>query len=216
MVFFYRMKAKIQNLFSKTKSSYKTLPEKKQYVEFFTAVLSVPVLLTVILLNINNLQAVKRVTSAEQKANPTPIKEIIYVSPNDSKKIVQSSNTSLDDADNTQPTPTIAACKKEVGPVSIQAPQENEKISENPVNLIIRYEAGDYCAVVWSYRINNGKWSEYDDKSIALYDLPEGIIHIAVKVKSIVTGDEKLLERNFNYAPAANVNEDKTSSTSAR
>ena len=63
---------------------------------------------------------------------------------------------------------TKVACKAGIGDISIASPEENETVSNNPVSVDINYDAGDFCAVVWSYRINGGAWSSYDDRSIAL------------------------------------------------
>jgi hypothetical protein len=192
------MKNRLKNIIQKTRYSYRSLPDKKQYVEFFTAVLTVPVLLTVILLNMNNL---KNVGKAEEKnPEPTPVREVIYVSPKNSG-LIQSSR--VEAAETNTPYPTQSeACKKELGPVEIRTPQEGEMIKDNPVTVIVDYKSGEYCAAVWSYRINGGKWSEYDDKSFALYNLPAGTIILEIKVKSIVNGSEKQLKRTFTYEPA--------------
>lgn len=183
------MKQKIKHFLEKTRYSYRSLPDKKQYVEFFTAVLSVPVLLTVIVLNVNNLRGTN-VKPAEAKPEPTTVKEIVYISPE------RESN----EVSEPEPSPTASEiCKKEIGPIAIRTPEEGSTVTDNPLMVTIDYDQGDYCAVVWAYRINNGKWSEYDDKSIALYNLPNGQVTITLKVKSIVTGEEKQISRSFTY-----------------
>ncbi len=216
-VFFYLMQSKLHALLYKTRNSYKTIPEKKQYVEFFTALLSVPFLLTVILLNINNLKANSTVKAVKESPQPSVVKEIIYIEPKNSSKTVQSNSIKpTERADSTVESrlnPTTIQCKKEVGPISIIAPKDGEVVTENPVNVIVRYESGEYCAVVWSYRINKGAWSEYDDKSIALFDLPNESILLELKVKSIVTGEEKLLQKSFINSISS---EEKVSSISAQ
>ena len=172
--------------------SLRKLPEKKHYVEFFTALLSVPVLITVIMLNLNNLQ------SSNKKAaviTPQITQQTIYVP--ESKN---SNNTVT-----STPAPTIttsisnSACNPDIGPVSITSPAEGDTVTNNPVNITIDYKTGTYCAVVWSYRINNGNWSDYDDKSIALYNVSQGNVKIDLRVKSIANGSEKDLTRNFVY-----------------
>lgn len=170
----------------KIATMYRGIPDKKQYIEFFTALLSVPVLLTVILINVNNL---KGTTSKQPDTKNTDTARQIVVTIPDKK----------DSDTKTTVSPTQEACKKEIGPIDITYPEENDQISENPVMFSITYKKGNYCAVVWSYRVNNGHWSDYDDKSIALYNLPKGDVRFDLKVKSIVTGDEKILTRNFIY-----------------
>lgn len=193
---------KVTALSKKVIRSYKTLPDKKQYIEFFTALLSVPVLITVIMLNINSL----KISNKSNTPAPAPqVKEEKVFVP------VKTENTGSSGSKNTvitvpdTPAPaqsgesTSSPCKPGIGPVSITSPQEGDTISDNPVSIIVNYTAGEYCAAVWSYRLNNGSWSDYDDKSIALYNLPKGKIKIDLRVKSIVNGQEQTLTRNFTY-----------------
>jgi hypothetical protein len=203
------MKEKVQKFIRQSRQSYKTLPDKKQYIEFFTALLSVPVLLTVILLNVNNLRATTK--PATTTVVPTPVKEIIYVSPQ-GQNVNTGNNTSTQLPVDFVPTAS-PACDKSMGPVAIKTPADGDTVNDNPVSVIISYEQGNHCAVVWAYRINNGKWSDYDDKSIALYNLSNGTIVFDLKVKSIVTGEEKVLSRTFSYT--GNTNTSNTASASA-
>lgn len=192
----------IFNLSKRVLLSTKGIPDKKRYIEFFTASLSVPVLITVIMLNVNNLKN----SNKQNTPAPTPEKrqETVYVpvSANNSN----SKNTNKESSkDSVLPSPSLSinpsdpACKSEIGPVSISSPSEGEVVTDNPVYIIVNYKLGEYCAVVWAYRINGGPWSVYDDKSVALYDLLQGGVKIEVKIKSIVTGEEKILTRNITY-----------------
>lgn len=52
---------------------YKNLPDKKKYVELITALLSVPVMVTVILINLNNLQQNKESSTKNNTATPVQI-----------------------------------------------------------------------------------------------------------------------------------------------
>jgi hypothetical protein len=181
--------------------SYRKLPDKKPYIEVLTAVLSVPVLITVIMLNLNNLNSQKKEST---ESNAKVKEQTVYV-PIESKTLPKKTTNNQPLADNpaTSPEPTahssISACKTEIGPVAITSPEESETITDNPVSINVDYETGEYCAVVWSHRINGGSWSEYDDKSIALYNLPKGKIKLEIRVKSIASGGEKILTRNFIY-----------------
>lgn len=177
-----------KNFFSRLLRSYRGLPAKKQYVEFFTAILTVPVLLTVIILNVSNLRE-----EEAKKAAPEPTPRIIINVP-ESKPQTETGNT--DTPVNTTPA---EACKKEIGPVDIASPTEGETVTTNPLIISIEREGEGYCAVVWSYRINGGRWSDYDDKSIALYNPPDGQVSLDLRVKSVVTGQERLLSRKFRY-----------------
>lgn len=183
-----------QPLLDKVTDWYKDLPNKKQYVEFVTAILSVPVLVTVIISNVNNLRA----KNSEATVPPTPTTIIKYVTG-------EKQDPERNEKPSITPTPTVSPtagdCKKEVGPVDISYPEENGVVTENPVTVTISYHPGEFCAVVWSYRINGSSWSPFDDKSIALYGMTAGEKKLELKVKSIASGSEKTLTRNFSYQP---------------
>lgn len=179
---------------------YQDLPDKKRYVEFISAILTVPVLLTVVVSNILNIQ---KQNQHEAKADfPTPTIE--QNRPLTVSLVVPTSQTTPVPSPTENPpaaSPTSAECKKEVGPIEITSPKENETVSGDPVNLdITRSDSGDYCAVVWSYRINSGSWSDYNDKSISIYNLSAGKKTVDLRVKSIASGNETVLTRNFNVA----------------
>lgn len=178
----------MNHFFGRVKTLYKNIPDKKPYIEFLTALLTVPVLLTVIILNINSLKAKKDTqlgvnTQASRKNDSSPQEKIIRVV----ETVVPSGSSSSE------------VCKKEIPPIGISYPEEGDKISDNPVQFAINYEKDNYCQVVWSYRINNGKWSDYDDKSISIYNLTPGEIVFELRVKGIATEGEKVLTRKFIY-----------------
>lgn len=166
----------------KFKKELKEFHTKKPHIEFFTALLTVPVLLTVIILNLNNLKG-----NEAKSTTPTPI------------VINQTPNTNNSNSEPKEVIVTKDACKEGIGEVSITHPDENEKVSENPLNIDIDYDAGEFCNVVWSYRVNNGTWSSYDDRSIALYNLASGDIKFELRVKSVIGNESKTLTRRFIY-----------------
>jgi hypothetical protein len=174
---------------------YRDIPNKKPYLEFITAILSIPVLLTVIILNLSTLRGNK-----DNKA-PSPTTERIYVT--------------IPEAAKATPDPSIGPCTPGIGSVSISSPEENEIVTDNPVQITINYKKGSFCEVVWSYRVNNGKWSDYDDRSIALYNLPQGNIKLDLRIKSIVNSDTDSISRNFIYQGSSVVPTTPISSTSA-
>lgn len=168
----------MRNIFKEIGKSFKKARPRKHYLEFITAALSIPVLLTVILVNWNSLQNAKK---EEVKKEPTPI--II-------KEEVRNNDLSPTKKD---------VCMKEIGPISINYPKEGATLTENPVNFIIKYDDNEYCSVVWSYRINNGSWSEYSSNSPAIYNLPNGDVKFELRVQSTVSQDTDVLERSFKY-----------------
>lgn len=154
---------------------------KKPHIEFFTALLTIPVLLTVIILNLNNLRSDNKKDTGENKT-------IVITQPAAQEKEV---------------IVTKEACKAGIGDITIDNPNEGDLISDNPVMIDINHNAGGYCEAVWSYRINNGTWSSYDDRSIALYNLQNGNIRLELRVKSVVNSQQKTMTRNFVYSGAA-------------
>lgn len=171
------------------KRLYRNMPDKKIYLEFITAALTVPVLITVLLNNINSLKkeplplvtpTVAPMLSLPPKA--TPKKQAPPPDPGD---------TSSPDS---SPTSTCTAL---VGELSITSPDEQEQVTRDPVCLEIARKTSGYCPIVWSYRINNSAWSDYTDKSICLYGLPSGDKHVDVRTRSIVSSDETLIQRSF-------------------
>ena len=194
----------------KTKNIIRQLPDKKRYLDFFTAVLTVPILLTVILTNISNMQNAK-------KTDPTPTPTPVYTEipePTISLKkeyptsaietsprpIISASPSPAADQSPTQiPTLSQTACKKKVGPVAIERPIENQTVSTDPLCFDIQYEDQSYCPVTWSYRINGGSWSDFVDSDICLINAASGEKKFELKVRSAVSNDETTLIRTIIY-----------------
>lgn len=168
------------------KRGLKDIHTKKPYLEFFAAILTLPVLVTVIVLNVNNLRS--DANGKETKSDSEKSQTIVITQP--------SSNESVNEK---EVIVTKEACEPGIGKISIASPDENETVTDNPVMIDVDYEAGDYCAVVWSYRVNGGTWSSYDDTSISLYNLPNGNVKLDLRVKSVVNSDSESLSRNFVY-----------------
>lgn len=167
------------------KKWYKNLPDSKRYIEFISAILGVPVLLTVLFLNFNNLKS-NKVTPAPTPAAPSQI-VVTIVPPSGGEK------------EREVPTATQAACRKEVGPVDISAPTEDQTLTQSPVCFTISYKDNAYCSVVWAYRIDNGPWSDFTDTSVCLYNLTNGSHKFELNVKSTVSTDQTNLVRNFVF-----------------
>jgi hypothetical protein len=128
------------------KSVVHQLPDKKRYAELITAVLSVPVLITVLLLNLNNLRKSNQPTpsnaSVVQSTSPIPT---VSISPKITPKVT--TKTSVLDPTPT-PLSTQSPCIKEVGPVTIISPEENEIVTTNPVAIDIERKEKNYCEIV--------------------------------------------------------------------
>src|SRR3990167_1481464 len=176
-------------MFNNLKSGFNSLSNKKPLVELIVALLTIPVLVTVILLNFTNLNG-KNNDSTNSGSTPVVIEKDA------------NSNGDVSEAPGNNPTvvtPNPEICKDQVGPVSIASPGEGTTASDNPANFIIKYQDSAYCSVVWSYRINNGTWSEFGSNSPAVYNLPSGPVKFELRVQSTVSNDQELLTRNFIY-----------------
>src|SRR3989339_198195 len=178
----------MENIVNRISKWYRDLPEKKKYVEFITAVLSVPVMLTVIIINLSNLNQQKSATNKAANDKTTPIQVIITEGKQGERKEVP-----ID-----VPTTTSVPCTREVGPVSILSPRENELVVRDRVCITISTQSS-YCSVIWSYRLDDGDWSDFTDKNICLHNLSNGNKTIQLKIKSALSNDEVTLQRSFIY-----------------
>lgn len=169
----------------------KKIPNGKIYLEIITAALSIPVLLSVIFLNLNSL---KKPNTPTPTPTPKIEKSIIYIPQANTLQTTPTSSL----------TPTSPVCQKDIGPVNITSPAEGTTVTENPLSFVIDYSDKDYCAVVWSYKINDGAWSNFTSNNPVIYNLPNGNIKFYLKVQSTVTQKEETLTRNFIYSGTNN------------
>ncbi|NTU73892.1 hypothetical protein HGB07_07070, partial [Candidatus Roizmanbacteria bacterium] len=123
------LKAKVAKIVKKIKA----FTIKKIHLEYITAVLSIPVLVTAIIINVNNL------TKKDVKPTVTPTPQIINVS---DKYLTQNQGipTSIVSA-------TSQVCQKRIGPISISEPIEGQTITDNPLCFAIDYSDTNYCSV---------------------------------------------------------------------
>ena len=190
----------IEKFIQRIKKWYSTLPDKKKYFELATAVLSVPMIVTVIIVNLNSINRSKQTTTVTS----APIQVVVETPasgsgninpPKDDKqsKITPTATPTI--------TPTNVACKQGVGEVEISSPQEDEVITSDNVCIIISTDS-DYCGVTWSYKLDNGDWSSFSDQNICLYNLSAGKKNLQVKIKSNVVDKTVTLARDFTYKTA--------------
>ncbi|MEI8068020.1 MAG: hypothetical protein WCG91_03705 [Candidatus Shapirobacteria bacterium] len=184
----------MKNILTKLKKWYGRLHDKKRHVELITAALSVPMMLTVILVNLNNINAQKN--KPEETQTPTPIQVIID---NPDKSIATTST-----GQKTTIAPTKTECKKEIGPIEILSPQEGEIISTDKVCINISTNT-QYCPVTWSYKLGTDNWSEFNNNDICLYNLTPGKKQLQIKIKSAVVDKVITLQRNFIYQNSSQI-----------
>ncbi|MDE2025044.1 MAG: hypothetical protein KGJ07_00970 [Patescibacteria group bacterium] len=187
------MKIQIKQKIAKAIRSFKKMPLHKSHIDFIAAILAIPMMVTVITLNLFNLQNKAQVN----KPTPVPTPIIIQV---DSKTNTQPPIPTTV----YQPTPvptSSAACSPGIGQISISYPQEGQTVSANPVCITIDYNGAGYCSVAWAYKINNGDWSDYTNTNVCLYNLPTGNNTFTLDVKSTVGASSQTIIRHFQYNP---------------
>jgi hypothetical protein len=176
------------------KTKLERLYSKKPLIEFIVAVLSIPSILLILVLNYNSIKNLDG-----SKPTPTPVQNPTTSSsvklPNfftePVKRGVQPTAS--------QPSSSPALCNKSLGPVNITSPNEGDVVNTNPVEVDISYDDSDYCSAVWSYSVNGSNWSPYDNNSVALYNLPNGPVTFELQVKSLTSSDQTTLTRHFTY-----------------
>ncbi len=170
---------------------YRGLPDKKRYFEFITAFLSIPVLLTVLISNVSNI----RNDNEKPATTPTAVPVTVTVVPA-TPTVGSPVNGTATPSPTAGQTP-VPSCTPGIGEITLNYPTEGSTVTGNPVCLEITRKSAGFCAVVWSYRVDGGSWSEYTDRDICIYGLPPGKKDLDVRVKSIVNGEQILLERTF-------------------
>ena len=189
-------KSKAKNTQKANKKKLERLYEKKPIVEFIVAVLSIPSILLLLLLNLKAL-------TNNSSANPPPPPTGVFSVPGTNESFY-SRPVTREPKVTVLPNETQAPCIKGLGPVSISSPNEGAAIASNPVDVNISYDDSTYCSAVWSYSVNGSSWSDYNNNSVALYNLPNGPITFQLRVKSLTTSDSTTLSRNFVYSGSSN------------
>lgn len=197
------MKRYFNKLASNIRSFMQSLPRRKQYIEFFTAMLSLPIMITAIILNVNAL----RPKTAQNTTIPSTTEKVIIISPAASNQTNTNASQSI--------SPTQGICREELPSVSISSPQEGETVSKDAVCIAPDIAKGNYCAIVWRYSVNNSSWSDYDDKAFCLYNLASGNVTVRLQVKSTVTGATQEVDRHFTYSSNSTPTPTTTASSSA-
>ncbi len=172
-------------MWNSIQSWYRGLPDKKRYLELVTALLTIPVLITVILNNVTSLRGKQEaIPTASNGASSVPITVILSPPPS---------------VGETKPTESASPqqCTPEVGTAEIAYPRQGDTVTADPICIDIVRQSGNYCGVVWSYRLNGGSWSDFTDKEPCLYGVTSGMKELEVRIKSIVSSDETLLRRTF-------------------
>lgn len=174
---------------SRVRKVIQGLPSKKQYFELVGAMLSIPVLITVILLNTNSLRNNTAKSTAPTPAVIVTEKDRVITQP--PQVIYQNSGSGSSTGSSS------ASCTKDVGQVRIASPREDEVVSTNPVCFDIASDDDSICPLVYSYRVDGGSWTDYSKNTVCLYNLQSGSHTVDVKVKSSQSDDVVQLRRSF-------------------
>jgi hypothetical protein len=189
----------MKKLFLKIKNWYTKLPDKKRHFELVSAILTIPMMLTVILVNLNNIKSQKNVATTSTNTT-TPI-QVVIDNPNSSTATASTITPTVTATKSA--TPSKSDCKKDIGPIEILSPQEGEVITTNNVCINISTD-NNYCPVTWSYQLgSDSDWSDYNNNNICLYNLTPGKNQLNIKVKSTVVDKTITLQRNFIYQTAS-------------
>lgn len=175
---------------------YHNLPDKKKYIDLVTAALTIPVLISVIVTNLVNLNHDKNKDIISAKVVQPTVERIIIKETEFPKPTLEKKKTEI----TITPSPTIK-CDTNLPIFEIISPAENEKISNDPTCVTLnQIDKGNYCSFLHAYRVNDSSsWSTYSDEPICLYNMASGDIKLEIKIKSISIGIEKTYTRNFTY-----------------
>jgi hypothetical protein len=179
------------------KRTLERLYDKKPLIELIVAILSIPSIILLVILNLNSLRNLN--STAKPTGGPVP------TVPNTTSQTGEVNRNFFSVPLTRTPQPTQAPltsqapCNKSLGPVSIISPGEGDVVSSNPVEIDISYDDSTYCGAVWSYSVNGSNWSSYGNNSVALYNLPDGPITFQLRVMSITSTDQTTLTRHFTY-----------------
>lgn len=173
------------------KKRIEKLYDKKPLIELIVAILSIP---SIILLAILNLKSLTNLSNA--KLTPTPSVNISTGGSNANfftRPITRQPNPS------SAPSMSQVPCIKNLGPVTITSPNEGDTVTSNPAEINISYDDIKYCGAVWSYSVNGGQWSDYNNNSVALYNLPSGSVTFTLRIKSLTSSETASITRDFIY-----------------
>ena len=188
------MREQLITMLEKFRHWYRILPDKKRYLEFVTALLTIPVLLTVIYTNMVSIRE-------DKKSNTTPTPEksekIVIIREDENKENEKSNTPTPIPTLELSPTQSTKECKKEVGPVKISSPSEEEIVQDDLICVKIDYTVGEFCSVAWSYKLDDNKWSDYTSSPFCFSKLDPGKHELDLRVQSVASSDEVTLERTF-------------------
>ncbi len=196
------------------KKHLERLYDKKPLIELIVAILSIPSLILIVLLNYNSLENI----NGNNKPTPTssPVEKITVPSANTTVPNFFTAPITRTPRPTQAPYETQQPCNKNLGSASITYPSEGSTVNSNPAEVDISYDNSINCGAVWAYSVNGSSWSDYSNNSVALYNLPNGEVTFQLRVKSIASSDSTLLTRHFTYTGQSTAPVPTTASSSAQ
>lgn len=185
----------IRQRFEKWMRWVRRTPERKRWFDVLTAMLTIPVLLTVIITNVMNLRS-----RDEKNASPVPstTSAPIQITIENPQASNQGANVAVTPTPRVSVSPSGPSCKEGVADYEIISPRESEIVSNDPLCIVFSPKSKDFCEASWSYRINNASWSPYSDAPVCLYNMADGPVQFELRIKGN-NGEEKTHTRNFIY-----------------
>lgn len=178
---------------------------KKRTLDVVTGLLTVPVLLTVTISNILNIQSTKgetlASTTASISATPAAINVILEEDTQTLPKVAQN------EVDEVQPTPHASPmelastasknCKAGIPPYKIISPKAGETVAGDPVCVVFTSDDEGYCDTKWAYTVNDSSWSAYSTAPVCLYNMAPGKVKLGLKFKT--DSEERDYTHEFVY-----------------
>jgi len=170
--------------------------DKKKLIDLIIGFLTIPSLITILILNLNNLKESKTDTSDKTTSNQ------------EKTIIIQNQPTASQSADNNnlpKPSPIVFPspeenCNPNSDSIQIVYPKENQTVHDNPFCISMKIDENDNsCPLEWAYSVNHKPLSAWSSEPICFYDLKNGEVNLKIVVKNKKSGLTKNYEVNFLY-----------------
>ena len=170
--------------------------DKKKLIDLTIGFLTIPSLITLLILNLNNLKQSK-VDTGDKTANNQEKTIIIQNQP--------TSSQSTDNNNSPKPSPIVFPspgenCNPNPDSIQIVYPKENQTVHDNPFCVTMKIDEDDNsCPLEWAYSVNHTPLSAWSSEPICFYDLKNGKVNLKIVVKNKKSGLTKDYEVNFLY-----------------
>ncbi len=175
---------------------------RKGWVDWVIALLTIPVLLTIVFSNILTIREKNNIPeNSTPQASQQPINIVVE-------------NPTIKPSPQVSVTPSVPVCKDGLPTYEIVTPQENALVTGDPVCLVFVAQEDRYCSVRWAFRVNNTNWSPFTSQPVCLYNMKSGPVTVEVKFRA-ENDDEQIYTRKFTYQDGLSVTPSPTPTTSS-